>query len=84
MIQMTLISMSLMAIGMAIIIMGFISVFECPGGDFTSLEKCKILTDNQHRLRGDYQTVFNNIHNEAYVAPSYAKYHQSIDDDIPF
>ena len=63
---------------------GFISVFECPGGDFTSLEKYKILTDNQHRLRGDYQTVFNNIHNEAYVASSYDKYHQSIDDDIPF
>ena len=37
---------------------GFISVFGCPGGDFTSLEKCQILTDNQHRLRGDYQTVF--------------------------
>ena len=65
---------------------GFISVFGCPGGDFTSLEKCKILTDNQHRLRGDYETVFNNIHNEAYLAPSYAKKYQSvdIDDDIPF
>ena len=63
---------------------GFISVFGCPSGDFTSLEKYKILTDNRHRLRGDYKTVFSNFDNEAYIAPSYVECHQSIDDDIPF
>ena len=65
---------------------GFISILGCPGGYFTSLEKHKILTDNQHRLRGNYEIVFDNFHNEAYVAPSYAKKYQSvdIDDDIPF
>ena len=62
---------------------GFISVFECPGGDFTLLEKYKILTDNQHRLRGNYQTVFREFENVSYVAP----FHPVIeidDDDVPF
>ena len=61
---------------------GFISVFECPGGDFTSLEKYEILTDNQHRLRGDYQTVFCEFRNVSYVAPFRAVI--EIDDDVPF
>lgn len=63
---------------------GFISVFECPGGDFTSLEKCQILTDNQHRLRGDYQTVFREFTNVNYVAPFRTAIEIDYDDDIPF
>ena len=62
---------------------GFISVFECPGGDFTSLEKCQILTDNQHRLRGDYQTVFREFTNVNYVAP-FRTVIKIDDDDVPF
>ncbi len=62
---------------------GFISVFGCPGGDFTSLQKHEILTDSQHRLRGNYQTVFCHFENENYVAPSY-RVIEIDDDDVPF
>ena len=47
----------------------------------------KILTDNQDRLRGYYETVFRNFHNPDYVAPvpCPAKVDFSdMDDDIPF
>ena len=72
---------------------GNITVFGSPGGDFSSLDKIEILTDNQDRLRcdftkfGDYNTVFANFDNIEYVAPAY-KYTKEdfadMDDDIPF
>jgi hypothetical protein len=40
--------------------------------DSSRMEKIKILCYNQNRLRGEYQDVFNNFHNEDYVAPEYA------------
>lgn len=44
-----------------------------------------ILSDNPDRLRGEYQTVFNNFDDENYVAPKpqYSKWDLE-DDDIPF
>jgi len=41
---------------------------------YSSLDKVEILCNNQDRLRssdwsGGYQEVFNNFHDEAYVAP---------------
>ena len=65
---------------------GYTTVWDCPGGDFSSLEKIEILTDNQDRLRGDYQEVFNNFDNPDYIAPKPKKFVQpaSWDDDIPF
>ena len=64
---------------------GHITVWDPPSGDFSSLEKVEILTDNQDRLRGDYQTVFNNFDNPNYLAPL-PKYNtfEFNDDDIPF
>ncbi len=51
----------------------------------SSLEKIEILCDNQDRLRGDYQEVFDNFHNPNYVAPKREPvvFH-NMDDDIPF
>jgi hypothetical protein len=50
-----------------------------------------ILCDNQDRLRGDYQSVFNNYYNPHYVAPECKNHKRYIlpdlsdmDDDIPF
>jgi hypothetical protein len=44
-----------------------------------------ILTDNQDRLRGDYQTVFDNFSDENYVAPKPRYTAEDFeDDDIPF
>lgn len=63
---------------------GFISVLGAPLGDFSSLKTLEILTDNQDRLRGDYQTVFSNFNNPSYVAPLPKEYPASWDDDIPF
>lgn len=64
---------------------GFITVLGCPTGNFSSLEKMEILTDNQDRLRGEYQEVFNNWDNPNYVAPKQEKIFDSFfDDDIPF
>lgn len=67
---------------------GYISVFNCPGGDFTSLEQLQILTDNQDRLRGEYDVVFNNFHDVNYIAPKplspLFRYPDLWDDDIPF
>lgn len=45
---------------------GFITVY-CPFGDYTSLVKDEILCDNQDRLRGNYQDVFNNFVSVAYA-----------------
>jgi hypothetical protein len=44
-----------------------------------------ILTDNQDRLRGEYQTVFNNFGDENYVAPKPIYTAEDFeDDDIAF
>jgi hypothetical protein len=43
------------------------------------------LCDNQDRLRGDYQEVFNNFDNPDYVAPRReVVWFDATDDDIPF
>ena len=70
---------------------GYITVYGCPSGDFSSLDKVEVLSDNQDRLRssdwsGGYQEVFNNFDNPDYVAPKLKKveYPASWDDDIPF
>lgn len=65
---------------------GYITVWGSPGGDFSSLEKIEILSDNQDRLRGDYQTVFDNFNDPDYVAPrrENATLSPIWDDDIPF
>ena len=51
---------------------------------WTSLDIIGILTDNQDRLRGGYQEVFNNFDNPNYVAPAYKYVPDDFDDDIPF
>ena len=70
---------------------GYITVHNCPSGDYSSLDKLEILTDNQDRLRsndwyGEYNEVFANWDNPNYVAPKPqpVKYPASWDDDIPF
>ena len=69
---------------------GYVTVHNCPSGDFSSLDKVEILTNNQDRLRsygfGEYNEVFANFHNPNYVAPKQqpVKYPASWDDDIPF
>lgn len=47
----------------------------------------EILTDNQDRIRGGYQDVFENFHNKDYKAPEYkfiASEDDYYDDDIAF
>ena len=69
---------------------GHITVLGIPGGgDFSDLDITHILTEDQNRLRGktswDYQTVFNNFDNPAYVGPVWKKVvFDYMDDDIPF
>ena len=64
---------------------GYITVLDCPSGDFSSLEKTEILCDNRDRLRGDYDTVFANFDNVDYVAPVLKRaVFDDMDDDIPF
>jgi len=69
---------------------GYVTLHDCPSGDYTSLDKVEILCDNQDRLRsgdfsGGYQEVFNNFHNENYVAPKPKQVvYDDMDDDIPF
>ena len=57
---------------------GYVTVHDCPSGDYSSLDKIEILCDNQDRLRTTgwhsdvdrgYQAVFNNFHNPDYIAP---------------
>ena len=69
---------------------GYVTVHH-PWNPWSELEKTEILCDNQDRLRssdwsGGYQEVFNNFHDESYVAPKPkpVKYPASWDDDIPF
>jgi hypothetical protein len=63
---------------------GYVTVHH-PWNPHSSLEKIEILCDNQDRLRGDYQAVFDNFHNPDYVAPKREPvvFHD-MDDDIPF
>ena len=64
---------------------GYITVLGSPSGDYSSLEKTEILCDNPDRLRGDYDTVFDNFHNPDYVAPKREPVvFLDMDDDIPF
>jgi hypothetical protein len=63
---------------------GYVTVHH-PWNPHSILEKIEILCDNQDRLRGDYQEVFDNFHNPNYVAPKREPvvFH-NMDDDIPF
>jgi hypothetical protein len=64
---------------------GHITVWDPPAGSWSKLDIAEILCDNQDRLQGDYQEVFNNFHNPDYVAPRREPvvFHD-MDDDIPF
>ena len=64
---------------------GHITVWDPPTGSWSKLDIDEILCDNQDRLRGDYQEVFNNFDNPNYVAPKRepVMFHD-MDDDIPF
>lgn len=64
---------------------GHVTVLH-PDNPWSDLDKTVILTDNQDRLRGDYNDVFNNFHNPDYMAPEHKKavWPTSWDDDIPF
>jgi hypothetical protein len=63
---------------------GYITIHH-PWNPHSSLEKVEILSDNQDRLRGEYQDVFDNFRNPNYVAPKREPvvFHD-MDDDIPF
>lgn len=70
---------------------GYITLHDCPSGDYTSLDKIEVICNNQDRLRssdwyGAYNDVFANYHNPDYVAPKPkpVEYPASWDDDIPF
>lgn len=65
---------------------GHITVHDCPSGDFSNLDQVKILSDNQDRLRGDYNQVFAKFDDPDYVAPpsKVVDLPASWDDDIPF
>lgn len=69
---------------------GYVTVHH-PYNPHSSLDRVEILCDNQDRLRSSdwdsgYQEVFNNFHDENYVAPKPkpVEYPASWDDDIPF
>lgn len=63
---------------------GCITIWH-PDQPWTNLEMNEILTDNQDRLRGDYNDVFNNFDNPDYVAPQpKVVVFDDMDDDIPF
>ena len=65
---------------------GHITVWNPPTGSWSKLDIDEILCDNQDRLRGDYQEVFNNFDDPDYVAPKPKKVAlpECWDDDIPF
>jgi hypothetical protein len=64
---------------------GHVTVWH-PHEPWSDLDKTEILCDNQDRLRGEYQEVFNNFDNPNYVAPKPEKVvlPSDWDDDIPF
>lgn len=65
---------------------GHVTVWNPPTGSWSDLDITEILSDNQDRLRGDYNDVFNNFHDPSYVAPVPKKVvlPADWDDDIPF
>jgi hypothetical protein len=65
---------------------GHITVWDPPAGSWSKLDRNEILCNNQDRLRGNYQEVFDNFDNHDYVAPKPKKVelHECWDDDIPF
>ena len=64
---------------------GHVTVWH-PERPWTDLDITEILSNNQDRLRGQYQEVFDNFSNINYVAPKPEKVVLSShwDDDIPF
>ena len=64
---------------------GYVTIWH-PDRPWTNLDMTDILSDNQDRLRGDYQEVFDNFHNTNYVAPKPEKVvlPSDWDDDIAF
>lgn len=62
---------------------GHVTVWH-PSHPWTDLDKTEILSDNQDRLRGDYNDVFSNFDNPDYVAPTPKALPAWWDDDIPF
>lgn len=68
---------------------GYVTVHH-PYNPHSSLDKVEILCDNQDRLRSSdwnkgYQDVFDNFHDESYVAPKPKMVvFDDMDDDIPF
>ena len=64
---------------------GHVTVWH-PERPWTDLDITEILSDNQDRLRGQYQDVFDNFSNTSYVAPRPEKVvlPSDWDDDIPF
>lgn len=64
---------------------GYVTVWH-PDRPWTKLDKTEILSDNPDRLRGEYQTVFDNFANPNYVAPcrETATLPPGWDDDIAF
>jgi hypothetical protein len=64
---------------------GYVTIWH-PDRPWTNLDKTEILSDNQDRLRGNYQDVFDNFGNPDYVAPKPEKFvlPASWDDDIAF
>lgn len=60
---------------------------KCPFGDFCSLESIKIICDDQSRLGGHYQDVFNNFDNPDWKSPVVKRtvfLDMNVDDGIPF
>lgn len=55
-----------------------------PCGPWGDLSKSEILCQNQDRLHGHYQDVFNNFNDVNYVAPKSKPIPSNWDDDIPF
>ncbi len=63
---------------------GYVTIWH-PDRPWTNLDMTDILSDNQDRLRGDYQEVFANFDNPNYVAPRREPVvFNDMDDDIPF
>ena len=62
---------------------GYVTIWH-PSEPYSSLDKIDILTDNQDRLRGDYNDVFINFCNTEYVAPKSKPLPSDWEDDIPF
>jgi hypothetical protein len=64
---------------------GYVTVWH-PWEPWSELTNTEILCDNPDRLRGEYQEVFDNFNDPAYVAPKPKKVAlpDNWDDDIPF